>query len=76
MTLTPAWAGRRRARQEEGYEALIVKMAEEIVDPKTSEERRATAQESLLNACFGFSLVQRQSALLGGNSQGRRTTWH
>jgi len=42
---------RRRQKQEEGYEAIIVNMARSIVDPKTSEERRAKAQDSLLNAC-------------------------
>lgn len=42
---------RRRQRQEEGYEKIIVGMAREVVDPATSEERRARAQDSLLSAC-------------------------
>jgi hypothetical protein len=46
---------RRRQRQEEGYEKLIVNMARTIVDPKTSEERRTKAQDSLLNACAKIS---------------------
>ena len=53
---------RRRQRQEEGYEALIVNMAREVVDPKTTEERRARAQESLLNACARVSAFHSLSA--------------
>lgn len=46
-----AWGDRRRVCQEEGYEKLIVSSAQEIMAPETSPERRARAQESLLNAC-------------------------
>lgn len=62
MSLTPAWTGRRRAKQEEGYERLIVAMALEVVDPKTTPERRAKAQESLLNACARVSAFHSLSA--------------
>ena len=46
-----AWGDRRRQRQEEGYEQLIVKMAREIVDPSTSPDRRERARACLLNSC-------------------------
>jgi hypothetical protein len=60
--LTPAWTHRRRAKQEEGYEKLIVSMAREIVNPETTEKRRARAQESLLNACARVSAFHSLSA--------------
>ena len=50
-----AWGSRRRARQEEGYEQLIVSSAQTIVNPETSPERRKRAQESLANACVKVS---------------------
>jgi hypothetical protein len=46
-----AWASRRRQHTERTYEKLIVKMAQEVVDPNTSPERREKARDSLLNAC-------------------------
>jgi hypothetical protein len=60
--LTPAWSGQRRKRQEEGYEQLIVSAARVIVDPATTEEKRAKAQESLLNACARVSAFHGLSA--------------
>jgi hypothetical protein len=59
---TRAWGNRRRQQQEEGYEALIVRMSTEIVDPETSPERREKAQESLLNACAKVSEFHSLSA--------------
>jgi len=55
MYLTPAWTGQRRKKQEEGYEKLIVNMARRVIDPNTTEEERAKAQDSLLNACVQVS---------------------
>jgi hypothetical protein len=60
--LTPARAGRRRARIEETYERLIVAMSREIVDPETSPERRERCQESLLDCCARYALQHGMSA--------------
>jgi hypothetical protein len=59
---TRAWGNRRRQRQEEGYEGLIVRMAREIVDPATTTARRERCQESLLNACVKVSTFHSLSA--------------
>lgn len=55
MGLTPRQAGQRKRRIEEGYEALLLTAARSIVDPATTEEQRARAQESLLDACSRMS---------------------
>jgi hypothetical protein len=59
---TRAWGNRRRQRQEEGYEAILVSMARAIVDENTSPERRAKAQESLQGACAKIGAYHSLSA--------------
>lgn len=52
---------RRRQRQEEGYEKIIVTMAIEIVSSETTPERRKRCQESLLNACLKVAAFHNMS---------------